>query len=163
MAKVLWVRLLSIGQLKLFRMSVWVKCGGFLRGLFQIFHLISTNMLTDLPEILFYNCPYLALFSVQIVALLHNWVQSCIEICLHASQKHLPNFITWSCKETTALWKDSWVLRRTIGIIIPSTSNQSGFKKPINCWMMGVWKHPHQKLATFLKCQKFKALVLCAV
>ena len=154
MAKVLWVRLLSIGQLKLFQMSVWVKCRGFLTGLFQIFHLISTNMLTDLPEILFYNCPYLALFSVQIVVLLHNWVQSCVEICLNASQK------TFTKLYNMVTQRNYSFMKRFLGF---TQNNRGHYSFSINCWMMSVWKHPHQKLATFLKHQKFNALVLWAV
>ena len=74
-------------------------------------------MLIYLLEILFYKCPYLALFSLQIVALYISECKDTSNNIFTQVKKHLPNFITWSSKQTTTLQKDSWVLRRTNEVI----------------------------------------------
>ena len=121
------------------------------QGVFRSLHLLSTKTLTDLPEILFYKCLYLAPSWYKL------WFFSISEC------KDTSNCVFTQAKKTfTKLYNmvkqtNYNFTKRFLGFmqnnrdLFHSTSNQSGFKKPVSCWMMGVRKHPHHKLANFSK------------
>ena len=84
----------------------------------------------DLPEIWFYKCAYLTLFSTNcgsfsyVTAKIQRIMYSCKPKNAHPQP---PNFITWSHKGAKTLQKDSWVFAQNSIGHFPSTSNPNGF------------------------------------